>query len=165
MIIIKVLITITTATTTIMIIIIIIIIIILIIITNRYSKLTRSSYRYYFPYCFFPLNKMLFNSVFVCIDIVCCFQEIRQFINTRCHIWTNFLSLIDFPQCLAWFKKELLVVALFWSTSLNTSFIYRELKKLKNLKITELIHCLNRSFMGSQFIFSNLDKPIWPTTK
>ena len=103
MIIIKVLITITTATTTIM---IIIITIILIIITNRYSKLTRSSYRYYFPYCFFPLNKMLFNSVFVRIDIVCCFQEIRQFINTRCHIWTNFLSVIDFPQCLAWFKER-----------------------------------------------------------
>ena len=33
------------------------------------------------------LKKMRFNSVFVRVDIVCRFQEIRQTIpNTRCHI-------------------------------------------------------------------------------
>ena len=32
---------------------------------------------------------------------------------------------------------------------------------MKYLKVIELIHCSNRSFMGSQFIFSNSVKPIW----
>ena len=47
-------------------------IIIIIIITDRYSKLTRSSYRYCLPHC--PIfGKIVFNSVFVRVDVVCRF--------------------------------------------------------------------------------------------
>ena len=46
----------------------IIIIIIIIIITDRYSNLIRSSYRYCFAYCLF-----IVNSVLVHVDPVCCF--------------------------------------------------------------------------------------------
>ena len=44
-----------------------------IIITDRYSKLVRSSYRYCFPHCSHFEKKMLYNSVFVRVDVVCCF--------------------------------------------------------------------------------------------
>ena len=44
-----------------------------IIITDRYSKLGRSSYRYCFPHCSYFEKKMLYNSVFVRVDVVCCF--------------------------------------------------------------------------------------------
>ena len=40
------------------------------LITDRYSKLIRSSYRYCFPH---SLKKMLFNSVFVHVDVIYCF--------------------------------------------------------------------------------------------
>ena len=54
------------------------------------SKLIRSSYKYCFPHCSFcekKKKKMLFNSVFVRVDVLYCFKEIWQVIpNTRCHI-------------------------------------------------------------------------------
>ena len=58
-------------------------------------------------------------------------------------------------------NKEVLVAVVFWPAGLNTSLIYKGLKLLKYVKVIEIIHFLNRSFMGSQFIFSNLVKHIW----
>ena len=48
------------------------IIIKMIIITDHYSKLTRSSYGYCLPRCSF-FEKILFNSAFARVDMVCCF--------------------------------------------------------------------------------------------
>ena len=56
--------------------------------------------------------------------------------------------------------KEVPVVVVFCA-SLNTSFTYKGLKLLKHLKVTELTHCSNQSFMGSKLISSNWGKPIW----
>ena len=39
--------------------------------------------------------------------------------------------------------------------------MYKGLKYLNYSRVIELIHCSNRSFMGSQFIFSNSVIPIW----
>ena len=57
-------------------------------------------------------------------------------------------------------SKDVLVSVMCSPAELNTSSINEGLKLLKYLKVIELIHCLNRSFMGIYLIFSNLDKSI-----
>ena len=125
-------------------------------------KLIRSSYKYCFPHCSFCEKKMLFNSESVRVEVVSCFYEIWQFIpNTRCHIWKTFLSVLFF--CNDWLNlnKDVIEAVVFWPAGLNISFIYKGLKSLKYLNVIELIHCSNRWFVGSQFIFSNSVKLVW----
>ena len=77
-------------------------------------------------------------------------------------IYERFFCLwLVFPNSWLNLNREVLVVIAFWTAGLNTSFIYKGLKLLKWLKVIELIHILNWSFMGNQFIFSNSIKPIW----
>ena len=134
--------------------------IILIIIMNRYSKSIRSSYKSCFLHCLFCEKKSFLILLLYVLTLFVVFKKsgnlfqiLGRYERLFCPCFRNgwWLTL----------NKDVLVAVVVWSVSLNTSFIYKGLKYLNYSRVIELIHCSNRSFMGSQFIFSNSVIPIW----
>ena len=125
-----------TATSIIIIVIIIIIIIIMIItiiiikiiITDRYSKLTKSSYRYCFAHCSFFEKCFLTRCLYV-LTLSVDFKKSGNLFQILGAIYKrHFCPWLVFFNGWLNLNKEVLVAVVFWPASLNTSFIYKGLK-------------------------------------
>ena len=120
-------------------------------------------------------KKNFFNSVLVRADLFwnMAIWEIWQFVpNTRCTFERLFCPWLVFRIGCLNLNKEVLIAVVFWPAGLNTPLIqkiqvhtwyiqylnvytYNVHTYIQYLNVVELIHCSNRLFMRSQFIFSN----------
>ena len=133
-----------------------------IIITDRYSKLIWSSYRYCFPHCSFFEKKCFLTLCLYVLTLPVVFKKFGNLFQILGATYERiFCPWFVFRRGWLNLNKEVVVAVVFSPASLKTSFTNKGLKYLKYLKVIELTHRSNRSFMRRQFIFSNSVKPIW----